>query len=424
MASVAMSPSQEWRTYWPLVLAATIGFSFHSVVTYSTGLFIEPLSREFGWSRAQITAGLSIAAVLSVPLSPLVGAMIDRWGTRRLALPGMIMTMALMTAFGFATGSTVQWLALWTIYAIVSLGIKSTIWTVAISGCFAAGRGFALAVTLCGTAVAQTVVPILSQWLIEAFGWRQAYMWLAIGWGGPALILAGFFLYDARDRNRLARVKGQQASAEDLSLPGLSVREALRSVPLLRIGVATLFTMVLGIAVIVHQVPILTEAGVTREYAAYLAGLSGIAAIFGKLITGWLMDRVDAGIVGGATMAIAAVAFLLLLEPFRAPAMIVISMMIIGYSGGAKLQICAYLTSRYAGMRNFGKIFGVMASIIALGAGLGPMLAGAVYDVYGSYSPLIIVGIPGSLIAGLLLIGMGPYPDWSGRTASPAPQRS
>lgn len=88
-------------------------------------------------------------------------------------------------------------------------------------------------------------------------------------------------------------------------------------------------------------------------------------------------------------------------------------MLFVGYAGGTKLQICAYLTGVYGGMRNFGKIFGVMASIIALAGGLGPLLGGVAYDLTGGYDALIWLGIPGSLLAGILLIRLGPYPDWS-----------
>lgn len=96
-------------------------------------------------------------------------------------------------------------------------------------------------------------------------------------------------------------------------------------------------------------------------------------------------------------------------------------MIIIGYGAGTKLQIAAYLTSRYGGLRNFGKIFGVMSSLIAVGGGLGPIAAGAVYDHFGSYTYLLLLGIPGTLLCGLLIFKLGPYPRWE-ESAPPHPQ--
>lgn len=417
------SAAQEWRASWAMVIAACIGMSFHSVTTYGFGLFIEPLTAEFGWSRSQVSSGLSVAALLSVPLAPLLGAMVDRWGSRRLALPGIIMTGLCLTSFSLANGSVTQWLVLWAGYAILSVGVNSTVWAAAISGVFTAGRGLALGVTLSGAALAQVFAPPLAQWLIDGYGWRMAFVGLGVGWGAPALLLCLFFLFDAHDRQR-SRQRDKKGPTLRPSLPGLSIGAACRNLALLRIGAATLIMMILTIAVIVHQVPLLTELGVSRQTAALLAGLTGAAGLVGKLVTGYLMDRMHAGLVSSLTMGVAALAFLMLLEPSRSLPLVVLSMVILGYSSGSKFQICAYQTSRYAGMRNFGKIFGVMSCLVALGAGLGPFAAGLIYDLFGSYRPLVLVGIPASLISGLLLFRLGPYPEWRAETVSGIPASS
>jgi MFS family permease len=77
------------------------------------------------------------------------------------------------------------------------------------------------------------------------------------------------------------------------------------------------------------------------------------------------------------------------------------------------LQISAYLTAQYAGMRNYGKIFGVMTSPIGIGGGLGSVAAGAVFDVFGDYRPLLMFAIVSSFICGGLLFRLGRYPDWT-----------
>jgi predicted MFS family arabinose efflux permease len=409
----AMTAGEEWKAHWPLVLAATAGFSLHPVVTYATGLFIEPLSDAFGWSRAQISVGLTITAAAMVFLSPAVGIVIDRWGTRRLAIWGTILTGCSIASFGLASGTMTNWVLLWIVFAIVSLAVKATVWTAAVSSVFTAGRGVALGVTLSGVAIAQILVPPLSYWLIEAYGWRGAYILLGLVWGAVALVPVVLFMFDAHDHRRKLRKDDPGAEPAPSIVQGMDIREALRSVVLWRIGIATLITMFIGIGAIVHLVPILTEAGVTRQNAAFLASLAGAAGIVGKLLTGWLMDSRDAGMIGSITLGVAAVGFIMLLEPFRASGLMIVAIAIIGYSAGAKLQIAAYLTGRYGGLRNFGKIFGVVASLVALGSGLGPLAAGAIYDAYGTYTPMLIAGIVGSLVSGLLIFGLGPYPVWA-----------
>ena len=380
------------------MLTTAVGFSFHSIATYASGLFIEPLQAEFGWSRSQISAGIAIAAIATVPLSPMVGAAIDKWGMRRIALPGLLLTACTLASFGTTGNSIANWIALWCVYALIGLTVKSTVWTYAISSTFNAGRGLALAVMLSGTAIAQSLVPPLAQWLIASHGWREAWFWLGFGWCAPAFILAFFFLKDPPRSEE--RSTSPQAGAADGKM---TMRQALTSPPLLCLALATFIMMTLGLGVIVHQVPILTELGVAREKAAWIASLSGIAGIAGKLVTGALMDRWDGAKIGAITIGFSALGFMFLLVSPGVPGVIAGSM-IIGYAVGTKLQITAYLTSKLTGMASFGKVFGLMNSVIALSAGLGPLLSGAIYDATGSYAYLLIIGVPGSLLSGFLIL--------------------
>lgn len=413
MSSETLTVSQEWKRYWPLVMAAVFGFSFHSFMSVFAGLYMGPMSEELGWSRTQLTAGLSLSSVISTVASPFFGVLIDRWGTRRLALPGLLLKSLIVASFALMSSSLWHWMAMWAIYAVVTLAVKSTIWTAAVAGVFAQGRGLALGVVLSGNALTQILVPPLGNWMLTEFGWRTAFVWLGIGWGGIAFVLCLLFLYDAHDHLREARAKAPPDTAPvNRSLPGLTLAEARRDHALWRIAISTFVTMTFTVALIVHQFPILVEAGVSRNQAALLVSLGGVAAIFGKVVTGSLLDRFNPNWVGGLTLAAGSLAFALLLEQFRTPALIVTAIVINGYTSGTKLQICGYLTTRYAGMRNFGVIFGVMASLIALGSGLGPVLGGLCYDLYGNYTLFLYAGVVGSLFSGLIIFGLGRYPVW------------
>lgn len=410
--------TKEWQQGWKLILASLIGFGFYSVLIYSMGLFMGPLSDEFGWSRSQISTGMSISAILSIPLSPVVGAMIDRWGSRKLALPGLILMTGAISALSITNGSLTQWWVLWTICALCGLGVKATIWIAAVSGVFTTSRGLALAIVMTGAAFAQIIVPPTAQWLIAEFGWRLAWIGLALGWGVPSFILSYLFLFDAHDRKRNSAQEAEKVAPPDLE--GLTVKQAARDRNLWLIAGSTIIMMMLTVGVLVHQVPLLTDVGLSREDAAWLASISGIGGIVGKLVTGYLMDRSNPNFVGGATMGVASLGFLFLMEPFRSMPVIVGCAFIIGYSSGAKLQITAFLTGRYAGMKHFGTIFGVMSSLITVGSAIGPFLAGAIYDHYGSYDMLLNIGVVGALCAGTALTILGKQPDWSVATTAKA----
>jgi MFS family permease len=395
-----------------MVMAAVAGTSLGAVVTASAGLFIEPLSGEFGWSRAEISLGLSIYALVAVPFSPFVGALIDRWGSRRLAIPGVVLTATAFSAFSLANGSTAQWLGLWLFYAFVALAIKTTVWTAAVSSTFHSGRGLALGLVLSGSALSQTLAPVIAQTLIDNHGWRSAYLWMGLGWGGLTLALILLFFFDANDRKRRVEPRADVAAAR-AALPGLTLAEACRDSSLLRIAAATLIMSFVLSAMTIHQVPLLTGKGITRESAALMAASAGLFAILGKTLTGWMLDRSTSGWIPGASLAIASVACLLLLTP--APLLIphLVAVSLLGYCNGAHVQVSTYLTSRYGGMRNFGKIFGIIFSVMSLSVGIGPVTAGAVFDHSGSYVLILLVGIPATLASGLLVASLKPYPDWT-----------
>lgn len=403
------SARTEWHRYWPMVLAACIGFSFMSFMTAAAGVFMDPLAAEFDWGRTELTLGMAIASLLSILCSPFVGNLIDRFGSRRLALPGLVLTAMAIAAFALTDGSLAQWIGLWLVWGVMALLIQSTLWSTAIASVFTSGRGLALGVTMSGTALAQVIAPPLANYIIERSGWRAAYAVMGLGWGALALILSALFLFDVRDRERKRRFS---ASPDRIDLAGLSLSQAWRDSSLWKVAVATFLVLTVTIAIVVHQFPILVEAGMSRSQAAWLVSLSGVAGVMGKLVSGTLIDRFHARVVGGVTLASTAIGWPMLMAGIATPATIILGIMISGYAAGTKIQLCSYLTARYAGMRNYGTIFGFMTSVIALASAVGPLAAGLSYDRYGSYTPLLLTGVVISLVSGGLVFSLRAYPDW------------
>lgn len=326
-------------------------------------------------------------------------------------MPGIIACTIAISCFSLANGSVLQWIALWVLYAVISISVKTTVWTAAIVGSFTAGQGLALGVMLSGTAAAQMILPPLATWLVGEFGWRASYVWLGCGWGAFTFFVCWLFLRDVHSKPTNLSSGG---GFDELNPPpGLGVTEALKDMALWRVAISTFVMMVLTIGLLIHQIPILTEAGVSRINAAWLASLAGAAGIAGKLIAGALLDRFQANWVGGITLASTGLAFALLIDGVQNQALIVVAMVVNGYSAGSKLQIASYLTARYGGLRNFGVIYGVITSLVALGSGTGPMIAGLVYDLTGAYTAFLIAGAVGSMLCGLLILTLPRYPQWA-----------
>jgi predicted MFS family arabinose efflux permease len=411
----AAPPRTEWKAHWTLVLSAMAGMSFYTVITYSLGTFIEPIEREFGWDRAAISLGLTIFAFISMLGGPFIGLAIDRWGTRRIAIGGLFLASLSFAAFSLANGSLMQWYALFVVYGLVALAFKTTIWSAGVSSVFTKSRSLALAVVLSGSALGQTLAPLTANWLISGFGWRTAYVGLGLGWGGIALVLVLLFFVDARETaKRTAAVPVTQAA-----LGGLTWKQAARDSRILRIAVANLAMSTVGSGISVHLVPVISDAGIDRATAVEIAATAGLAGFAGKLLVGWLLDRVQGSLVPFLSFAVGALGYFLLLGTLHSTAALTVGAMALGFAAGAGLQVTTYLVTRYAGLRSFGAIYGTISSTMMAGAAMGPVIAGRVYDVTGSYAGLLTAAIPVMLVCSLLFVGLGAYPIFASGNPEP-----
>lgn len=392
-------------------MAGLFGLAISTLYMHTMGVMIGPLEQEFGWTRAQISLGPSIVTTIGCIAAPFMGLAIDRFGSRRIALPGMILLSGALAMLSLATSAVWTWWALWFVVALVQPSVKPTVWIAAISSLFSSGRGFALAVTLCGTGLGTSVTPILANMLIESYGWRTAYVVLAAGWGLITIPMVYFFFFGAADKHRLGRNK--EADAKQAVLTGVSGREGLLSFKFFKLAVASVLLAIACAAVAINFVPVLTSAGLSRSTAAGIAGLTGIASISGRLLGGYLIDRFSAGIVVGASATLPALGGLLLvLLPGSVPAAMV-AVVLIGLSVGVEFDGVAYLASRHFGLRHFGLLFGTIGGLIAFASGLGPLIANYSYDLTHSYVPMLWTVIPTALVSAVIFLLLGPYPHFA-----------
>src|ERR1700712_5525505 len=101
--------SSEWKSHWPLAGTCFTGFFFFSVIPISLSMFMEPLGAEFGWNRTTLSSGIAVSSAITAVLSPFFGYFIDRFGPRKVALPGVVLATVTMFSFSLFNGSWTQW---------------------------------------------------------------------------------------------------------------------------------------------------------------------------------------------------------------------------------------------------------------------------------------------------------------------------
>lgn len=388
--NVSINAKTEWRSFWFLPLTAALGYATSVLHIYSLGPFMEPLSREFGWSRAQISVGISVAAFSSGVFCIPIGMLVDRIGPRRIGLIGVPAMSAVFALLSTTTGTTANWIGLWCVIAVGTLFVQATVWTSAVASRFEASRGLAFAITLSGASVSAAIFPIIATWLIGSYGWRTAFA--AMGGIWAALVLPILFLFFRSSRDDATHTE-RAAAVPSVPLTGVTVSEGLRSPALLKLLLASALFTFTAIGALVHFVPILTDRGATPLAAAGIASLIGIFSIVGRLGTGALLDRFPAHLIGATAFVLPIVASALLLLDGANPLSQSVAAAVLGLTVGSEVDVIAYLAARHFGLKNFGALYGALLMALSLGTACGPLAAGAVFDKYGSYAPFLMLAM-------------------------------
>lgn len=397
----------EWLRHGWIVLPCMAGNLLCALHAYSLGPMITPLEREFGWSRAGITGGLLIISVVAMFVAPLVGMAIDRYGPRRIAIPGTIAYCLALALFGTTGSSLLNWWALWLFLALANMCVAPMVWTAAINARFDTNRGMALALALCGVSIAAIVVPLLTTVLIASQGWRGAYFALALS--GLVVVLPLMLLLFKDSQPRPADDEAQALTGNRWRFR--EVREQARSPRFLKLaGAVLLFTLALCVFT-TNGVPVLLGEGFNSVTAASIAGATGLGSLLGRLLGGFLLDRFEARKVAAISVAIPVLSCCLLLATDATVPLAVLAFLMIGLASGAEYDACAYLAARHFGMRHFGALFGVITGMILLSNGVGPAVANYVFDVSGSYEPVIWAAMALFASSSALFYSLGSYPE-------------
>ncbi|MFB7658109.1 MULTISPECIES: MFS transporter [unclassified Streptomyces] len=383
-----------WRTAWASTLGLACGPSV--LLTMSFGAFIDPLERAFGWGVGEIALGASLLSVAVMVISPVQGYLVDRLGGRRVILcSAPVFALGLMAMY-FLPGSLSVFYLAWIALPVLGMGLWPVSYLRLTAGWFERRLGLALGVANSGIGVGTVLVPILTAALISAFGWRVAFL----GLGVVALIavpVAFFFLAEPSMR----RTSVVQASGDTL-------RSAAATRPFWVVMVGFLLLGMMGSSVVVHQIPLLLDAGVAPSVANLVPVALGAAMIAARIGTGWLLDRLRVSVVMTASLICGIVSVLVFASGPNA-VMGIVAAALAGFLIGAEFDVLSYLIPRYFGRLAFGKIYGITFSMFQIGAAISGSAVGMIRDSYDSYAPAMLVVAGVGVVSVGLFLSLGRY---------------
>jgi MFS family permease len=372
--------TQHDRRGW-LVIGGVVAVNF-IVMGPSIGtitIFLIPLIKQFGWSREQVSMIATAFLIAMGVINPLIGWLLDRMA------PRIPMAVGVVLAGGsFLVASRVNSLgALVACYAVMGLGVGGSTITpglIVAANWFSARRALAIGITIAGAGLGGCVLPPLVSHLIAVYGWRETMVFIGL----PMFVLALPILIALVRKPAVAEVEAQAAAATGLELGPALLTMAFWMLLLAQLGFTVAFT-----GSYFHMVPYLIGIGYTSESAALVFGAAVAVSLPGYLVLGTLADWYGAKPVLAGSLIIQAISMLLLLGlGGHHLALLVLAVFIIAYglTIGSGTALGSALLAEALGLKSFGALAGIIGLVATVGSGIGPIIAGKIYDTTSSYT--------------------------------------
>jgi len=265
-------------------------------------------------------------------------------------------------------------------------------------------RGLALGIAMAGIGVGTAIIPKLTAYLVVAYGWRLAYVGLAITIVVFSWLPVALFVHEPAAFEE-SRKRHDSAVAH---LPGLTAREAFRTWRWWAMTIAFFLGAVAINGTLTHVVALLADRGIPLPVAASALFTAGFALIFGRMISGWCLDYFHGPYVALASFIIP-IAGILLLASGAGGSVPMFATALCGVGIGAEVDMMAFFISRYMGIKAFGKVYGTSFAVFVIGNGIGSLIAGISFDNFRSYTPAFLLFAGALVVTCALLLPLGRY---------------
>ncbi|MBI4199215.1 MAG: MFS transporter [Chloroflexi bacterium] len=422
---------RDRRFYYGWVIVAVmamVGAVGQGLGIRNFGLFIRPMEddlRQRGLEIGRSVFGGAQMAVVSTSAltSPLVGWLIDRFGSRVLLVAAAAITAAALAALALVTEAW-HLVALFAATGLISIsGPAGLVNKVPVAKWFVRKRGRALGLVVLGNSVGGVVVMPLTQVWIEQFGWQKA--WMLLGVVGAAIIIPLSLALVRRQPEDMGltpdgetpvaavpRAAGSDESKMDLPAWGGEVSwtlaEAVRTTTFWRLVLVFTVEMLAGYSVGVHRIPHFADRGLDPRWIAYAAALEAVASGVTTFSLGFVLERVPVRFVGAGCLSLLGIATLLTI-PGDSYLLLFVAMPLFGVGAMGQILVQNHLWPDYFGRRYLGSIRGVVLPLTILIGSSGAPLAGYVRDSTGSYG-LLWLTVVALLAAAATLLAFTPAP--------------
>jgi MFS family permease len=386
-----MTPVKPLHRSWIVVISSMVILATHSLTFTSFGIFLKPVTTQFGWERGPFSVAISITMLVGGAVGIFTGRLSDRHGPRLLVTASGILSGA-----GFMLMSQID--TLWQVYLIfgffIALGASSRVVPIlsTIPRWFATRRGAAMGLTFTGMAIGSTVGPVLAQSIISAHGWRTAYM--VFGLINLALIplLAQVLRRDPQQVGMRPYGESQAREEDMAAVPeaGVSVRQAVRTRRFWFLGALLFCVFFIHQVMMGHLAPHAIDIDIAPAAAATIVSVMGAANLVGRNVAGFMSDRIGARSYFSICLfaMTLALAWLLFTGDLWTLYLFVV---VYGVAQGGVPVSQTMVVGDLFGLRYLGVIMASTMVMGSMGGSLGAPLAGSIYDSDGTYRLAFVI---------------------------------
>lgn len=430
MSLPGSQPHKIFYGWWIVVATFLISLFMGGVVFYGFTAFFEPIANDMGWSYTQISFAASLRGLEWGLLAPVVGIMADRWGPRRLVFIGII-----ITTVGLILLSTISSLFVFYVsFVLIAIGSSActvTVLMTALASWFRSKIGIASGIAICGFGLSGLMVPLIVK-LIDMYEWRTTLIVLSLGVMAVTLPLSLLLRHKPEQYGHFPDGQMPEAVTKNGG-PGISqapelevtARRALRSGTFWRLALVVTYQLMVVGAVTTHVMPYLSSISFGRSTSSLVATAIPLMSVGGRLGLGWLADKYDTRLVATGAFTMVGLSLLCFGYLSTAASWLLVPFAILfglGYGGNNTLR--PTLGREYFGRANFGAIFGLTVCIGSSGGITGPVIAGWIYDNWGSYQSIWFIFAALAVIPIIAVLTMKPIGQKEGLETEPSYQKA
>lgn len=372
-------------------------------------LFMNSFVDEFGWNRTFVSSLYSGATLLSGGCMFFVGRLVDRFGPKWVA----ILAAAILGGACVLLSFVVSPLMLFGGFFLARFAGKGSMDLAASTLApqwFIKRRAFSIMMVGLGGTLGGAVFPLLINYLISSYGWRQAYQVLAGSLWLIYIPITFVFLISRPEDIGLtpdAHLVDDENSADGDKIVdevSFTQQEAIRTVAFWILAFALFQASLVGTGVVLHFVSIFNELGFDMTFAAQIISVKPLVSFITVVLAGLSLDRIKQQHLVVTAACIAQVISYIMLAFLNTASMAFAYALLSGVSSAVLALSLNVLKPNLFGRRYLGGILGVLVAINVVGSAIGPIIFGAAFDLLGGYTEVILISALMPLVAGLLSI--------------------